>query len=227
MIGFLHLEMCLQEVGGKILGGSGWEQIFCKAGIFTSGVAASLLGGKHVKRTRSAYLLTLSWLEIMKQTCYDKYCEDFGPHETIQAWEKRLFSHPTICYWGKTVKDFLLKMCVFLRCQRLGDWHGTLSAIENLCPYIFTFGHTNYSRWLPVFLRDMHRLPLLHPDVHENFVKGHFVVQRSNTKFSLMGLDQSQEHSIKMLKEDCDSKDCMTNLRKSLSLSSQGQKLSV
>ena len=62
----------------------------------------------------------------MKHLCYDEYCKDFGPHETIQAWETRLFSHPTICFWGKIVKDFLQKMCVFLRCQRLGDSHGTL-----------------------------------------------------------------------------------------------------
>ena len=206
MMGFLHLEMCLQEVGGKILGGSGWEQMFCKSGLHTPGVASSLLGGKFVKRTRSAYLLTLAWLEVMKNLCYNESCKEIGPHEPIQAWEERLFSHPTICYWGKTVKNFLQKLCIFIRCQRLGDWYGTLKAIENLCPYIFTFGHTNYSRWLPVFLRDMQRLPLLHPEVHENFVKGHFVVQRSNTKFSSMGLDQSQEHSIKMLKEDCGTK---------------------
>ena len=51
-----------------------------------------------------------------------------------------------------------------------------------------------------VFL-DMAQLPTLHPDVPDNFMKGHFVVQRSE-KFSLMGLDQSQEHSIRMLKED-------------------------
>ena len=71
-----------------------------------------------------------------------------------------------------------------------------------LCPYFFAFDQTNYSRWVPVFLRDMAQLPTLHPDVHDNFMKGHFVVQRSHKKFSLMGLDQSQEHSIRMLKED-------------------------
>ena len=139
MMGFLHLEMCMQEEGGKILGGSGWEQMFHKAGLFSSGVAVSLLGGKHVKRTRSAHLLTLVWLEVMKYIGYDQYCKVFGPHETIQAWEDRLFSQcPTICFWGKTVKDFLQKLCVFLRCQRLGDWYGTLNAIEDLYPYLFT-----------------------------------------------------------------------------------------
>ena len=52
----------------------------------------------------------------------------------------------------------------------------------------------------------MAQLPALHLDVHENFMKGHFVVRRSEKTFSLMGLDQSQKHSIRMLKEDGDPK---------------------
>ena len=48
----------------------------------------------------------------------------------------------------------------------------------------------------------MAQLPTLHLDVHDTFMKGHFVFRRSEKKFGLMGLDQSQEHSIRMLKED-------------------------
>ena len=203
MIGFLHLEMCTQEAGGKLMGGSGWERMFHLAKIFTSGVAASLLGGKHVKRTRQAYLLTLAWLEILRKNAYDKYCQQPGPHESFEMWEQRLLAtSPTACYWGKIVRNFLLKSCCFVHNQRLGNWPGTLDAIDELCPYFFALGHTNYSRWVPVFLRDMTQLPHCHPAVHANFMEGNFVVQRSDKKFSLMGLDQSQEHSIQLLKED-------------------------
>ncbi len=38
------------------------------------------------------------------------------------------------------------------------------------------------------------------------FLRGQFVAQRSGKKFSLMALDQSQEHSIKFLKEDSGTK---------------------
>ena len=51
-------------------------------------------------------------------------------------------------------------------------------------------------------LRDMAQLLTLHLDVHGSFMKGHFVFRRSEKKFSLMGLEQRQEHSIRMLKED-------------------------
>lgn len=59
---------------------------------------------------------------------------------------------------------------------------------------------------MPVFLNDMANLPDTQPAVHEAFMEGKFVVQRGDKKFSLMALDQSQEHSIKFLKEDSGSK---------------------
>jgi hypothetical protein len=58
---------------------------------------------------------------------------------------------------------------------------------------------------MPVFLRDMTCLPDVHPSAHEAYVESKFVVQRSG-KFSLIALDQSQEHSIKFLKEDSGTK---------------------
>jgi len=47
-MGLLHIEMTSQECGGRLLAGSGWERMFSIADVFTPGVAASLLGGKHV-----------------------------------------------------------------------------------------------------------------------------------------------------------------------------------
>jgi hypothetical protein len=177
--------------------------MFHLAKIFIPGVATSLLGGKHVKRTRQAYLLTLAWLEILRRHAYDKYCQQPGPHESFEMWERRLLlTSPTASYRGKIVRDFLLTSCSFVRNQRLGNWPGTLDAIDNMCLYFFALGHDNYSWWVPVFLMDMAQLPHRHPAVHANFMEGHFVVQRSEQKFSPMGLDQSQEHSIKLLKED-------------------------
>ena len=50
-------------------------------------------------------------------------------------------------------------------------------------------------------MRDMVQLPSTHPDVHEAFQNGLFVVQRSNKKFATMALDQSQVHCVKYLKD--------------------------
>jgi len=115
-MGLLHIEMTSQECGGKLLAGSGWERMFSIANIFTPGVGSSLLGGKHVKRTRYAYQLTLAWLNTLRIQAYDEYCHDgYGPHEPIEMWEKRLISNaPTICYWT-TVRDYMLIQCRFVR----------------------------------------------------------------------------------------------------------------
>jgi len=43
---------------------------------FTPGVATSLLGGKHVKRTRYAYQLTLARRNTLRMQAYDEYCHD-------------------------------------------------------------------------------------------------------------------------------------------------------
>ncbi|KAJ8387599.1 hypothetical protein AAFF_G00152950 [Aldrovandia affinis] len=224
-IGFLHVEMMSQECGGKLLAGSGWDRMFTQANIFNTGVAASLLGGKHVKRTRYAYQLTLAWLHVLKEQAYDEYCrEGYGPHETMEMWENRLNSNaPTVCYW-MTVRDYLMINCRFIRGQRVGNWPLTLNACEDLCPWLFAFGHTNYARWMPIFLKDMATLRDTHPSVHEAFMEGKFVVQRGDNKFSLMALDQSQEHSIKFLQEDSGSKGSMVSMRRRRSLSSQNLK---
>lgn len=202
-IGFLHIEMASQECGGKLLAGSGWERMFHHAKIFTSGVAASLLGGKHIKRTRYAYQLTLAWLHVLEIQAYQEFCrQSSGPHIAFEMWEQRLANSSSTAYYWLTVKMYLLINSQFVRGQRSGDWPLTLSACSSLCPWLFTFGHTNYARWMPVFLRDMAQLPTIHPSVHQEFMSGKFVVQRSERKFSLMALDQSQEHSIQFLKND-------------------------
>ena len=197
----LHVEMCFQEMFGKLVGGSGWETLFHDAKIYESGVCTSLLGGKFIKRTRYAYELTLVWLDLMGKRAYKHYLEQSGPHEPFQVWEDRLAATcPTIKFWV-LVRDYLLVYMVFIRGQRSGNWNDTLIALKYMCPWFFVFGHINYGRWVPVSLRDMCLLPDTHPEIHDAFVKGLFVVQRSNSKFSTMALDQSQEHSIRYLKE--------------------------
>jgi len=202
-MGFLHIEMTSQDCGGKLLTGSGWDRLFSLAGIFTTGIATSLLAGKHVKHTRHY----ITWLHVLKVQAYDHYCRDgYGPHEPMEMWEKRLISNvPTINYWT-SVREYLLINCRFVRGQRLGDWLLTLCACDEICPWCFAFGHTNYTRWVLVFLRDMALLPETHPSVHEAFMAGKFVMQRGDKKSSLVALDKSQEHSIQFLKEDSGAK---------------------
>jgi hypothetical protein len=202
-MGLLHVEMAAQECTGKLLAGSGWERMFQSANIFTPGVASSLLGGKHVKRTRYAHQLTLAWIHILKTKAYEDFCNTSQrPNPSFQMWQvMRRKDSETFNYWC-TVEELLLTNMRLLRGQRSGDWLLTLDSCRELCPWLMAFGHVNYGRWMPVWLKDMADLSHQHPAIYDAFMGGMFCVQRSQHKFSLMAMDQSHEHTIKHLKED-------------------------
>ena len=87
-MGFLHIEITFKECGGSLLAGSGWDRMFTQEKIFTPGVSASLLSGKHVKCTRYAYQFTLAWLHMLKLQAYAEHCQlIWGPRETMEIWE--------------------------------------------------------------------------------------------------------------------------------------------
>ena len=116
--------MSKQEVGGQLLGGSGWEAMFHMAGIFPPGVCNSLLDGKKVKRTTLAYQLTLCWIHILLQDAYGDYLSSsISPHEPYSIWEEcTKKSCPTFKYltWI-TCREYILLNSRFIRGQRSGD----------------------------------------------------------------------------------------------------------
>lgn len=220
-MGLLHFEMALQEVGGSLMGDSGWENMFVLAGIFTPGVAKSLLSGNNIKRTRYAYQLTICWINIVLYKAYQQYLKssEYGPFETYDVWEARLrdpkpcgpddgqvtFQCPTFRVWI-TYRNFLMLYFHFIRGQREGNWSLTKLSIRESCDWFFALDRTNYKRWGPVFYRDMTRLPITNPIVDQAFNKGLFSIQRGNAKFSLMASDQNMEHCIQFLKGEGGSK---------------------
>ena len=80
-----------------------------------------------------------------------------------------------------------------------GDFPLYVQSCDELCIWFQALDHTNYARWLPVHGIDMVQLAQQNPEVHAEFIKGNFVVQKSRRKFSLMAKDQAHEHSNKIL----------------------------
>ena len=54
----------------------------------------------------------------------------------------------------------------------------------------------NYSRWLPIYLIDMHRLESKHTRVHQAFLSGEHSISRSAQPFSQVSTDMALEQSI-------------------------------
>ena len=84
----------------------------------------------------------------------------------------------------------------FLKAERTGNWKLHLSSIAAMLPHYFAMDRQNYARFLPVYLADMQRLELTHPDVYKEFAAGNHSISRSGQPFSQVSADMAMEHSI-------------------------------
>ena len=71
-----------------------------------------------------------------------------------------------------------------------------LDALTELVPWFFALDHTNYSRWIPVHLRDMTELP------QKLINASHFTVQKTKRVFSAIPIDQAHEQNNACVKGD-------------------------
>ena len=199
MMGALHIEDKMHLMIGKLLRDSGWATVLPQAEVLTSGRAQSVLNEHHIKRTRYAHQVSLMSLYLLKQTAYSEYCEKvMGPPESFDMWNRRSQTIVQFKFWS-TIMELELLMTRFVRSLREGDFTLYVQACDELCGWFHALDHTNYARWLPVHIRDMVELAEKHPEVHAEFMKGNFVVQKSARKFSLMAKDQAHEQSNKSL----------------------------
>jgi len=67
---------------------------------------------------------------------------------------------------------------------------------------MFALDITNYSRYLPIHIKDMAELETKHPEIYREFMNGNFVAQKTNNKFSSMALDQAHEQLNEELKSE-------------------------
>src|SRR6218665_2691212 len=76
--------------------------------------------------------------------------------------------------------------------------------LKSICPWTFALDAAHYSRWLPVFVRDLEELPQRHPGVglYAEFIQGRFTSNRTTSPFSSISDDQFHEQNNKMIKSD-------------------------
>ena len=92
------------------------------------------------------------------------------------------------------VGDVLLGL---IRASREGNWLLHLYAVRMMIPWCFAYDKINYARYLPVYYAQMTNLPAEHPDVHQNFMEGHFSVQLSDeSPFARIPVDQTTEVTV-------------------------------
>ena len=80
-----------------------------------------------------------------------------------------------------------------VRSEREGIWKMHLTSTASMLPYMFITNRVNYSRWLPVYLLDMHFLP---PDVQAAFESGQFAICQKPGKFNGIWSDMATEKTV-------------------------------
>ena len=68
----------------------------------------------------------------------------------------------------------------FLKAERTRNWKLDLSSIAAMLPHNFAMDRQNYARLFPVYLADMQRLELTHPDVYNDFAAANHSLHRSH-----------------------------------------------
>ena len=202
MLGSLHVEMAFQKVLGQWLEGSGWVESLIDSGVASHGRADSFLKACHVTRTRRAHQITACALHILLQEAYESYCETTDSPSAMYEWcSRQKTEYPTFYYW-MTVLDLQLLLLVFITSLRDGDFNLYVQSLIKMMPWFFALNHHNYSRWLPIHIHDMFNLKSNHPQVHEMFLKGNFVVNKTSRRFSALPLDHAHEQNNSLVKGD-------------------------
>ena len=200
----LHIELAVLKTLGDLLKCSRWASALVHAGVATAGTADSFLTAAHITRTRRAYQVTASVLYQALEEVHQEYVLSTEPgmeDESLEDWCNQQSSLPMFKFW-LTILQLQLTLLVFVRSIRTGDFELYVISLTELAPWFFSLDHYNYSRWISVHLRDMVTLSRLHPQVYEEFMAGHFTVQKTNHSFSKIAIDQAHKQNNAVVKGD-------------------------
>ena len=104
--------------------------------------------------------------------------------------------NPLTAFWTSYL-DMAEITLGLLRAAREGDWLLHLASIRAMIPWCFAYDNLNYARFLSCYYDTMSRLPIDHPEVHQQFMQGGFSVQvGSQDPFGRIPVDQTIEETV-------------------------------
>jgi hypothetical protein len=180
MMGSLHIEMNFLSAIGDWLEGSGWVELLTKSSINTPGRAESMLRGNQVKRSRYVHQVSCAAFYLLLS---DAYVESADQDMSFHQWiEDRRRSFVQFHYW-LTVIELEALLLMFVRSLRESNFQMFMNALDEFAPWIFALDHTHYSRWLPIFIQDMKMFEIKHPNIYNEFQKGHLLTRKRTDHF--------------------------------------------
>ena len=169
--------MAFLDAIGNWLDGSGWTNIFERAKITTTVRIESYLSGSKEKRTRYTHEVSLASLTHLSILSYQKQ----STIKNYATWKAAQRSHSVNAKYWFTVIEMEALYFMFIKSVRIGHFETFLECFKAVLPWFFALDHTQYSRWMPVF------------------IKGFFTVRKTNCVFSNMRIDQAHKQNNKIL----------------------------
>ena len=151
VMGPLHNEQAFMDLIGNWLEGSGWTQIYESAGISTPGRIESFLNVSDIKRTRYAHKVTSSRLLKVAQKAHQAIVDD----TSYEDWKTNLEKKSVKAEFCFTVIDYESLLFKFIKNIRSSDFDLHIACLHKMVMCLFALDHINYSRWMPVLLKDM------------------------------------------------------------------------
>ena len=225
-LGQFHTTMTFLACIGKRFGDAGLRDILIEAEICAQGSVDRALSGAHYNRSIRCHKLMYEALHRLRWQCFLETITEMELEnvETIMSALKEKFpkqNHkevvlsqqfsslchkydsfiaskeecPTFRFWSSYL-EMVEVLLLFVRATRQGDWLLHLSAVRSMCPWLFVTSRINYARYLPIYYLEMKSLHTSHPDIHQMFMNGDFVVQRQESYgFSQVACDMTIEQT--------------------------------
>ena len=100
----------------------------------------------------------------------------------MEVARKKLLSGSISHYW-RLIINLQIEILVFVCSIREGNFHLYVQSLRNLLECFFALDHTNYARWLTIHVFNPILLPITHPDVYQQMLKGFFSFAKINVLF--------------------------------------------
>ena len=195
MFGGLHIEQCLLVTHGQLILGSGLKEILDTCSLATIGVGA-VVDVNQIKRARYCVQVTLCSLHCKLVDAVKNEGSNLDPWTWLQ--EKSVSNG--MCYYWNLDMNLQIEILVFIRSIREGDFTLYVQCLRNFLKWFFALDHIHYARWLTIHVFDLISLPITHPAVYAELMKGFFSFAKTKRPFSRMAFDQVHEQNNKIIK---------------------------
>ena len=146
--------------------------------------------------SRHSHQVTLLALAKLQE---DAFLLTDGPHDDAgrHVWREDMLQYPTSKFWDMIMK-YEVMILTFVRAHREKNFIVYFEVLDELIHLFFALDHVNYARWTPIHIRDMKSLP---QSIRDEFSQRcHWVLPKTNNKFSSIPFDQAHEQENKVVK---------------------------